>query len=102
MGLCQNNSETTESIKDAKSICTHSTQEAETLYSATIKEAKATCACSIQETETLCSMAIRDTETWGASQADSLHQRHAKSIQHLEEQVIQEECKSQLDFLFAC
>ena len=39
---------------------------------------------------------------WGASQADSLHQTHTKSIQHLEEQAIQEENKSQLDFLFAC
>ena len=35
-------------------------------------------------------------------QADSLQWRHAKSIQHLEEQAIQEEGKSQLDFLFAC
>ena len=47
-------------------------------------------------------MAIRDTEAWGASQADSLQRRHAKSIQHLEEQAIQEEGKSQVDFLFAC
>ena len=47
-------------------------------------------------------MAIRDSEAWGASQAHSLQWRHAKSIQHLEEQAIQEEGKSQLDFLFAC
>ena len=62
MSLCQNNSETTESVKEAKAICIHSTQEAETLCSTTIKEAKATCACSIQEAETLCSMAIRDAD----------------------------------------
>ena len=49
-----------------------------------------------------CYTAIRDAEAWGASQADSLHQRHAKTIQHLEEQVIQEEGKSQIDFLSAC
>ena len=102
MSLCQNDSETTESIKEAKAICTHSTQEAETLCSTTIKEVKATCICSIQEAKTLCSMTIRDAEARGASQADSLHQTHAKSIQHLEEQAIQEESKSQLDFLFAC
>ena len=47
-------------------------------------------------------MTVRDAEAWGDSQADSLHQTHAKSIQHLEEQAIQEESKSQLDFLFAC
>ena len=52
--------------------------------------------------EALCSTAIRDVETQGASQADSLQQRHAKTIQHLEEQVIQEEGKSQIDFLSAC
>ena len=47
-------------------------------------------------------MAIRDAEAQGASQADSLHWSHAKSIQCLEEQAIEEENKSQLDFLSAC
>ena len=102
MDLWQNDSETTESIKEAKAICTSSTQDAETLCSTTIKEAKATCACSIQEAETLCSGAIRDAEAQGASLDDSLICSHAKSIQHLEEQAIEEESKSQLDFLSAC
>ena len=100
--LCQNDSETTESIKEAKAICTCATQDAEALCSATIKEAKATCTHTIQEAKALCSMAIRDAEIWGASQAISLHQAHAKSIQCLEEQAIQEEGKSQLDFLLTC
>ena len=47
-------------------------------------------------------MAIRDAETWETSQADSLHQSHAKSIQHLEEQAIEEDSKSQLDLFFPC
>ena len=64
-------------------------------------EAKATCTCSIQEAESLCSMAVRDTEAWGASQADSLHQSHAKSIQHLEEQAIKEESKGQINLFSA-
>ena len=102
MDLCQNDSETRESIKEAKAICAHSTQEAKTLCSTTIKEAKATYTHSIQEAKTLCSMAIRDMEAWGASQADSLHQSHAKSIQCLEEQAIKEESKSQLNLLSAC
>ena len=72
MALCQDDFETTEFIKEAKAICTHSTQEAKTLCSTTIKEAKATCTHSIQEAETLCSMIIRDAEAQGASQADSL------------------------------
>ena len=102
MNLHQNDSKTTESIKEAEAICTHSIQEAKTLWSTTIKEAKVTCTHSIQEAKTLCSKTIRDAEAQGASQADSLHQTHTKSIQHLEEQAIQEESKSQLDFFFAC
>ena len=102
MGLCQNDSKTTESIKEAKAICTYSTQEAKTLSSTTIRESKATCTHSIQEAKTLCSMAIREAETPGASQDDSLHCSHTKSIQCLEEQAIKEESKSQLDFFLAC
>ena len=102
MELHWNDSETTESIKEARAVCTHTTLDAKALCSSTVKEAKATCARNIWEAETLCSTAIRDAVAWGASQADSLHRRHAKTIQHLEEQVIQEEGKSQIDFLSAC
>ena len=102
MELCWNDSETVESIKEARAICTHATLDAEALCSTTVKEAKATCACTVREAEALCSAAIRDAEIWGASQADSLQWRHVKTIQHLEEQVIQEEGKSQIDFLSAC
>ena len=38
----------------------------------------------------------------GASQAESLHRQHAKTIKHLEEQVIQEGGRSQINFLSAC
>ena len=62
LDLHQNDSKTSESIKEAKAICTHSIQEAKTLCSTTIMEAKATCTHSIQEAETLCSMAIRDAD----------------------------------------
>ena len=47
-------------------------------------------------------MTIREAEGQGASQASSLQQLDAKSIQHLEEQAIEEESKGQLNFLFAC
>ena len=102
MELCWNDSETAESIKEARAICTHATLDAEALCSATVKQAKVTFACTVQEAKALCSVAIRDAETQGVSQADSLHWRHAKTIQHLEEQVIQEEGRSQIDFLSAC
>ena len=101
MELHQNNSKTTKSINEARAICTHTTQDVEALCSATVKEAKTTCICTFQEAEALYSAAIRDAEIWGTSQADSLYWRHAKTIQHLEEQVIQEESKIQIDFLSA-
>ena len=85
MELHWNDSETAESIKEARAICIHTTLDAKALCSATVKEAKATYACTVWEVKTLCSTAIRDAEAQGASQADSLHQRHAKTIQHLEE-----------------
>ena len=56
----------------------------------------------IQEAKTLCSTAIREAEAWGASQAGSLQQSHAETIQHLEEEAIEEESKGQLNFLPAC
>ena len=96
-----NDSETIKSIKEARAICTCATLDAEALSSAIVKEAKAICSCTIWEAKALCSAAIRDDEICGASQADSLQQRHIKTLQHLEELVIQEEGKSQIDFLSA-
>ena len=80
MTLCQNDSETAESIKEAKPVCAH----------------------SIQEANTLCSTGIREGEAQGASQAGSLQQLHAKTCQHLEKEAIKEESKGQLNFLSAC
>ena len=110
MGICLNESKTTESIKKAKTIhytaireaktaCAHSIQEAKIHCSMTIKEAKATCAHSTQEAKTPCSMATRDAEAWGAAQDGTLQKSHAKSIPCLEEQATEEENKSQLNLL---
>ena len=76
MALHQNDSKTTESIKEAKAICAH----------------------SIQEAETHCSIAIKEAEAQRASQASSIQQSHHKAIQHLEEESIEEESKGQLNF----
>ena len=99
MELCWNESETAESIEEARAICSHVTMDAEALCSSTVKEVKVTCiqtikeakatyTCTIQEAKTACSVAIRDAKTQQASQAKSLHRQHAKTIQDLEEQVI--------------
>ena len=91
MELSWNDSETAESIKEAKAVC-----------ACAIWEAKAICSVAIKEAETICCAAIREAETCRVSQAESLHREHAEVIQHLEEQVIQDEGKRQIDFLSAC
>ena len=48
MALHQNDSETVESIKEAKAICTHSIQEAKTLCSTAIRKAETQGKCSSQ------------------------------------------------------
>ena len=58
MELHWNDSETAESIKETRAICTHTTLDAEALCSATVKEAKATCMCTVWEAEMLCSTAM--------------------------------------------
>ena len=91
MDLCWNSTKTVESIKEIKAIC-----------SCDIQEAEAICSVAIKEAETICSAAIREAETQGASHAVLLHRHHAEVIKHLEEQVIQEEVRSQIDFLSTC
>ena len=91
MTLCQNESKTEESIKEAKALCTHSIREAET-----------NCAYSIKEAEAHCSTAIREAEALGASQASCIQQSHTNTIQHLAEEAVKEESKGQFNFLPAC
>ena len=80
LALHQNDSETMESIKEAKAIC----------------------ACSIQEAKNCCSIAIKEAEIPRASQAVSIQQSHHKAVQHLEGESIEEERKGQLNFLSVC
>ena len=77
MALCKNDSEATESIKEAKAACTH----------------------SIQEAENSCSIAIREVEAQRTSQVVSIQQLHHRAVQHLEEESTEEKRKSQLNFL---
>ena len=113
ISLCQNESETTEAIKQAKTLCTCTTREAEASlvmlineaeaqYATCIKEDKANCVSIIAEVENPCSTAIRKAESHGAKQAWSIKQSHAKGMQCLEMESIGEEGKDHLSFLTAC
>ena len=135
MELHWNESQVTESIKEAKAVHSQVTLDTQALCFATVKEAKTACshvtldtkatcsqvtldakaiclvmvkeammtqACTIQEAKSVCSTAIRDDEVWRASQAKLLRREHGKIMWDLEAQVIQEEGRSQADFLSAC
>ena len=86
-------------IKEAKAISSHATLEAKAIYLEMAEEAKTTCKCSIQENKATCSMAIRYAEAQKASQAELLQKEHGNSMWDLERQVIQEEVRSQANFL---
>ena len=89
-------------VKEAKAVCSCATLEAKAICLETVKEAKTTCTCSIQENKAVCSMAIRDAEAHKASQAKLLQKEHGNIMWDMERQVIQEEVRSQADFLSAC
>ena len=110
MALCQNESEITEAIKEAKALCAHTIRDAEVhqavliskaklWYAACIKEVEANCTHALAEVENHCSTAIREAESQGTSQACSIQQSHAQDIQHLEEEAIEEERRDCLTFL---
>ena len=113
IALCQNESQAVESIKQAKAVCSQATLEAKTNGSWVILEAKTTCStavkeakttrgCIIQEVKATCFKAISKVEAQRAAQAESFQREHGNIMQDLEEQVIQEESRSQADFLSTC
>ena len=124
IAVCQSESQAAESIKEAKAACSQATLAAQTTCSWSTLEAKTNCsqvilevktACSVvvkkaktirghmvQEAEATCFKAISKVEAQRASQAESFQREHGNIMQDLETQVIQEESRSQADFLSTC
>ena len=122
--LHQNESQAAKSIKQAKAVCSQVTLDAQTTCSQLTLEAKTNCswaileaktACSmvvkkakttrghvVQEAKATCSKAISKVEAQRASQTESFQREHGNIMQDLEEQVIQQESRSQANFLSAC
>ena len=67
-----------------------------------VKKAKTTRGHMVQEAKANCSRAISKVEAQRASQAAAFQREHGNIMQDLEEQVIQEESRSQANFLSAC
>ena len=113
MALHQNEYEMVKAIKAVKALCAQTIRDmeahcvaliikAKVWHATCIKEAEADCAHTLAEAENSCSTAIREAESWGTSQAHSIQQSHAKDIQCLEAEAIEEEKRDCLSFLAAC
>ena len=63
MELFQNESETAESIKEARSICSHVTMDDEALCFSTVKEAKVICIQTIKEAKATHACTIQEAKT---------------------------------------
>ena len=113
MALHQIELETTEAIKEAKALCVHTIWDVETCQIVLVSEAEVWHATYLKEIEDNCSLALaevenhystttREAESGSSSKAHSTKQSHAKDIQHLEAEAIEEEGKDCLAFLTAC
>ena len=74
---------------------------AKTTCSTAVRKAKTTRGHMVQEAEATCSKAISKVEAWRALQAESFQREQCSIMWDLEEQVIQEESRSQANFLSA-
>ena len=63
MGLHQNESQATESIKESRAICSQVTLDAKALCFATGKEAKAICSCVTLDAKALCFTMVKEAKT---------------------------------------
>ena len=113
MALHQIESETTQAVKEARALCAHTIQDMETCQMTLISEAevwhatclkgiKDKCSLALAEAENCCSRTIREAESNCTSRTCSTQQSHAKDIQHLEAEAIEEEGKDCLIFLTTC
>ena len=85
---------------EAKTNCSQVILEVKTICSTAVKKAKTTRGHMVQEAKATCSKAISKVKAQRASQAESL--QYGNIMWDLEAQVIQEERRSQADFLSAC
>ena len=84
---------------EAKTSCSQVILEAKTASSMPVKKAKTTRGHRVQEATTTCTKAIKEVEAQKALQAELLQREHGNIMWDLEEQVIQEESRSQANFL---
>ena len=110
MALHQIETETTKAVKEAKALCACTIWDMETCQTALISKAEVwhavclkgiedECSLALAEVENCWSTTIGEAESNNASRGCSTQQSHAKDIQHLEVEAIEEEGKDCLAFL---
>ena len=82
MELCWNKSETAESIKEARAICSHVTMDTEALCFSNVKEAKVTCIQTIKETKTTHTCTIQEAEPPSLLPSGMLRPRGPSRLSH--------------------
>ena len=113
VALCQSESKAAASIKEAKAACSQVTLDAHASCSGLTLEAKTTCSTVVRKAKTTrgnmvqvakatCSKAISKVKAHRVLQAELLHRVHGSIMWDLEGPVIQEESRSQADFLSTC
>ena len=87
---------------EAKTNCSWVISKAKTICSTAVRKAKIIRGCIVQEAKATCSKAICEAKAHRVHKAELLQREHGSIMWDLEGQVIQEESRSQTDFLSAC
>ena len=86
---CQNETKTSEVIKEIKACYMAALNDAKATYVAAIREVEAIHSASSREVEVTCATAVRKAAAASAARTSKLQQFHQKTIQTLEDEAIE-------------
>ena len=96
---CQNESKTSEAIKEIKAHYAAALSNSKATYVAAIREAEATHSASTREAEVIHATAVRKAEAASVMKTSKLQQDHQETMQTLEDEVIEKEKCAHQSFL---
>ena len=102
IAYCQNESKTSEAIKEIKAHYVAALSDAQATHPAAVRDAEATHSSSAREAEVIHATAVRKAEAASVMQTSKLQQDHQETIQTLEDEVIEEGRCAHLSILQAC
>ena len=98
----QNETKTSEAIKEIKAHYVATLSDAEATYVAAVREAEAAHSASTREVEVIHTTAVRKAEAASVAQTSKLQQVHQETIQTMEDEAIEEEKCAHQSFLWGC